>query len=179
MGIRVWILQKVCGLLTGHAGYVERDPSGNINHKCSACGKWATIYTIPVKIPINVAVERFDWLKDYGPHWEPGALAFWLEPDTADQLASWYAKYRPGDYGVKEVGALKVELLPPLQRELFPSPQAYAQYANQLQMMNAAQQNAFNQAMLNHQMAANQYTNMQQNNLSQFGLGQLLGGLYK
>lgn len=46
----------------------------------------------------------FDWLRDYGPHWEPQSTAFWLEPDTADQFAGWLAKYRPGVPGLFDAG---------------------------------------------------------------------------
>jgi len=37
----------------------------------------------------------FDWLKEYGPHWEPGSLAFWLAPGSAEDMVAWLMKYRP------------------------------------------------------------------------------------
>lgn len=44
---------------------------------------------------LNTGESGFDWLRDYGPLWEPGSLAFWLEPTTEAELAAWMAKYRP------------------------------------------------------------------------------------
>jgi hypothetical protein len=29
-------------------------------------------------------IVPFDWTRDYGPLWEPGSSAFWLEPDADD-----------------------------------------------------------------------------------------------
>lgn len=37
----------------------------------------------------------FDWLKEYGPHWQPGSLAFWMAPETPEDMVSWLMKYRP------------------------------------------------------------------------------------
>ncbi len=37
----------------------------------------------------------FDWLRDYGPLWEPDCTAFWLDPDTEEQRNAWQRKYRP------------------------------------------------------------------------------------
>lgn len=36
----------------------------------------------------------FDWLRDYGPLWEPGTTAFWLDPETMDERNAWEYKYR-------------------------------------------------------------------------------------
>lgn len=44
---------------------------------------------------------KFNWLKEYGPLWTPESEAFWLAPSTADELAAWWTKYRPGETGFK------------------------------------------------------------------------------
>lgn len=56
---------------------------------------------------------NFDWLKEYGPYWEPGSTAFWLEPETPRELANWLVTYRPGKAGIFEANEdVKVEILP-------------------------------------------------------------------
>lgn len=40
-------------------------------------------------------IIAFDWLRDYGPLWEPDCTAFWLEPDTEAERRAWHRKYRP------------------------------------------------------------------------------------
>ena len=52
----------------------------------------------PLKVGISLAVRdtiEFDWLRDYGPLWEPDCTAFWLDPDTEEQRNAWQRKYRP------------------------------------------------------------------------------------
>lgn len=44
---------------------------------------------------VVVELREFDWLRDYGPLWEPATTAFWLAPDTEAEVESWYRKYRP------------------------------------------------------------------------------------
>lgn len=68
----------------------------------------------PVTIEdIEAVLKPFAWLRDYGPLWEPGSKAFWLEPETPDELAGWYIYNRPGDIGIKEAAGLRVEIVPP------------------------------------------------------------------
>lgn len=49
----------------------------------------------PAPIPTAPIEISFDWLRDYGPLWEPDTTAFWLEPSTDAERASWYRRYRP------------------------------------------------------------------------------------
>lgn len=49
-------------------------------------------FCAPLKVP---QLREFDWLRDYGPLWEPATTAFWLAPDTEAEVESWYRKYRP------------------------------------------------------------------------------------
>ena len=67
--------------------------------------KKITAPKIPLKysdvLEIERAIDRsFNWLRDYGPLWEPESTAFWLAPTTPDELASWCAKYRYGEDGL-------------------------------------------------------------------------------
>lgn len=105
------IVRWLCGAITGHAGSVQRDPTGNINHKCVTCGRWAVTYSAGLR-DIVETVYAFDWLKDYGPYWEPGSTAFWLEPETDEQMLSWLAKYGQGLSGTFEFNGQKIEVLP-------------------------------------------------------------------
>lgn len=77
-------------------------------------------------------VVPFDWLREYGPYWEPGTKAFWLDPDTDAELAAWMAKYR----APRQKDYLQ---LPPLRQTYrqVPHPlQNAAAYQNQLQNQN-------------------------------------------
>lgn len=49
--------------------------------------------------PKPAPAPSFDWLRDYGPFWEPGSAAFWLAPETPMQFEQWLRKYRPNSYG--------------------------------------------------------------------------------
>lgn len=112
MSVGPKIVQWVCGVLTGHAGTVERDPAGNINHLCSTCGKWAMrVVEVPLK-PAQILEKPFDWMKEYGRLWEPGDAAFWLEPDTHQELADWMATYRPDVTGIVETAGMRIEIVP-------------------------------------------------------------------
>lgn len=43
---------------------------------------------------LEAIVQRpFDWLRDYGPLWEPGTKAFWLEPETEAERQAWDYRY--------------------------------------------------------------------------------------
>lgn len=106
----------------------------------------------PVELPEGFL---FDWMRDSAPHWEPGSTAFWLEPETHQELANWYAKYRPEVTGFVEAAGLRIEIVPaPVQRirnyhaeVLHGSQEAivphrsnpYANQLNQLQQYNAQQ----------------------------------------
>lgn len=35
----------------------------------------------PIELPRRL---RFDWLREYGPLWQPGSTAFWLAPEAGD-----------------------------------------------------------------------------------------------
>ena len=54
----------------------------------------------PLKVGISLGVvpdiEQFNWLRDYGPLWEPDCTAFWLDPDTDAERQAWMAKYKYG-----------------------------------------------------------------------------------
>jgi hypothetical protein len=80
----------------------------------------------------------FDWLRDYGRIWKPGDLAFWLEPDTCDQLASWQAKYRPRDFGLVVVSdTVRIEWVEPIP-DPYPTPLADMQETAYLQSQQQA-----------------------------------------
>lgn len=53
-------------------------------------------------------MRPFNWMEEYGPHWEPGSTAFWLEPRKADELKAWLGKYRPDFHGEMTIGAVTV-----------------------------------------------------------------------
>lgn len=139
----------------------------------------------PVAFISNPVIEHFDWLKHYGPHWQPDSLAFWLEPDTEVQLVSWFAEYRPGDYGVKVVGTLKVELLPPVKYGVNIDPWVQQYNADLIARVNAANAPLLAQQQIyQNQMAQNQLNAAQQNLYSQqhsgtghnqMNIGSLLG----
>jgi hypothetical protein len=63
----------------------------------------------PIELPPEMA---FKWERDYAPHWEPGSTAFWLEPETHQQLANWFATYRPDVTGFVEAAGLRIEIVP-------------------------------------------------------------------
>lgn len=100
----------------------------------------------PATYTSNPAIERFDWLKHYGPLWEPGSLAFWLEPDTNDQLAGWYITYRPGELGIKEHGTLRVEIVPPRPKpqQMTAGSNLYLQQASMMQQGLRSMQSQLN-----------------------------------
>ncbi len=52
----------------------------------------------------------FNWMEEYGPHWEPGSTAFWLEPRKADDLKAWLGKYRPDFHGEMTIGFVTVTI---------------------------------------------------------------------
>lgn len=56
---------------------------------------WADLYRqfkewlkpTPIVIPTPIELPPgllFNWHRDYGPLWEPGSTAFWLEPEPGD-----------------------------------------------------------------------------------------------
>lgn len=55
----------------------------------------------------------FDWLKEYGKHWEPGTTAFWLDPDCEADLVAWFRCHRPDFRGWVEAAGMKVEITDP------------------------------------------------------------------
>lgn len=61
---------------------------------------------------ITVELPAFNWLDDYGPHWEPGSTAFWLEPRKEADLIAWLRKYRPKFVGEFEAAGLTVTVAP-------------------------------------------------------------------
>lgn len=113
MSIRRALREMWCALRTGHAGRVERDPGGNINHLCSGCGKWAMAVIERAPKPVELPEgSLFNWERDYAPLWEPGSTAFWLEPETPQQLANWFARFRPHVTGIVEAAGLRIEIVP-------------------------------------------------------------------
>jgi hypothetical protein len=85
---------------------------------CRTVYEWlCPVQTVRVGVSLSVrdTIADFDWLRDYGRIWQPGSTAFWLEPDTCDQLASWQAKYRPRDYGlVVASDTVRIEWVEPI-----------------------------------------------------------------
>lgn len=61
---------------------------------------------VPPRLTVELA--PFNWLEDYGPHWEPGSTAFWLEPSRERDLTAWLRKYRPDFVGEFEAAGLTV-----------------------------------------------------------------------
>ena len=61
---------------------------------------------VPPRLTVELA--PFNWLEDYGPHWEPGSTAFWLEPRRERDLKAWLRKYRPDFAGEFEAAGLTV-----------------------------------------------------------------------
>lgn len=60
-------------------------------------------YTQLRRKPLVLTVPKlpeFDWLKDYGPMWEPASTAFWLAPETELEILEWYRKYRPKEFDI-------------------------------------------------------------------------------
>jgi hypothetical protein len=110
----------------------------------------------------------FNWLDEYGPHWEPGSTAFWLEPRKASDLEAWLAKYRPDFWGEMIVGDVTVNI--PRKRDYIGTakpkpalpPQMPAWDTQQGLLSNAAlqqaamMQNAIGLGGLNHHMARQQ-----------------------
>lgn len=74
-------------------------------------------------------VIAFDWLRDYGPHWEPDCKAFWLDPDTDEQRAAWERKYRPKPIKLIDVQA---------QQQMYQAHLMQAQLAMQSCQQNTA-----------------------------------------
>ena len=77
----------------------------------------------------------YDWVRDDGYLWTgPGDTAFWLEPETCDELASWYARYRPTDYGLHVVSAdVQIEWMEPVPDRRAIQSLIQSQYQNNLQ----------------------------------------------
>lgn len=61
---------------------------------------------------LTVELAPFNWLEDYGPHWEPGSTAFWLEPRRERDLSAWLRKYRPDFVGEFDAAGLTVVVEP-------------------------------------------------------------------
>lgn len=90
----------------------------------------------PLPLPAPLALPEgflFDWMRDSAPLWEPGSTAFWLEPETPQELANWHARYRPEVTGVVEAAGLRIEIVPA------PAPVPSNPYANRLQHAHANQ----------------------------------------
>ena len=123
---------------------------------CSQCGRYLRLLdSAPLNVP---APPAFDWLREYGPLWEPGSTAFWLAPDTDEQLAAWRAKYE----------APRVRDVIDVRKPFNP----YAnQYANQYNQLAALQQQAQYAGSING-LAQQGY------NSNLLGLGSLLGSKF-
>ena len=108
-----------------------------------------------IKVPEPVELPKafvYDWVRDDGYLWTgPGDTAFWLEPETCDELASWYARYRPTDYGLHVVSAdVQIEWMEPIPAKRRISNRPYQQQSglqNMLQnpYMNGLQQSPYQQ----------------------------------
>src|SRR6187402_953016 len=90
-----------------------------------------------IKVPEPVELPKafvYDWVRDDGWLWTgPGDTAFWLEPETCDELAAWCARYRPTDYGLYAVSDdVRIEWMEPV-----PVPQMIGRIAG---LQNAYQQ---------------------------------------
>lgn len=71
----------------------------------------APVQPIVVTPPrVEIELRPFSWLDDYGPHWEPGSTAFWLEPTREADLIAWLRRYRPEFVGTFEAAGLTVEV---------------------------------------------------------------------
>ena len=68
--------------------------------------------------PEPIVLDSFDWMAEYGGHWEPGSTAFWLEPDTPQELADWMATYRPDVTGIVEAAGIRIDIIPVRKRDL-------------------------------------------------------------
>lgn len=55
----------------------------------------------------------YDWLEDDGRLWFPESLAWWLEPETEEELLSWFRRYRPNFRGKVECAGLTIEVTDP------------------------------------------------------------------
>ena len=91
-----------------------------------------------IKVPELVELPKafvYDWVRDDGWLWTgPGDTAFWLEPETCDELASWYARYRPTDYGLHVVSAdVQIEWMEPVPDRRAIQSLIQSQYQNSLQ----------------------------------------------
>ncbi len=93
------LLQRLWCIIWHEIWTVSLHPNGHYYKSCSVCGCW--IETTPIHFRPPPAPPPFDWLRDYGPYWFPGTLAFWLDPETDEEIAAWRAKYeapRQRDY---------------------------------------------------------------------------------
>lgn len=63
-----------------------------------------------VETGVHLMGAEFNWLEEYGPHWEPNSTAFWLEPRKVNDLEAWLAKYRPEFWGEMTVGNVTVNI---------------------------------------------------------------------
>lgn len=122
--------------------------------------------------PVPIPTPQFDWLRDYGPLWEPQSAAFWMAPETPAQFDAWVRKYRPEWQGeftcVSCDGAVLYARVIRIDPDIIPHySNPYAQAAMQ-NYQNMLQQTSYQQFMNNqlHQ----QYSRP---------LGGLFGGLFK
>jgi hypothetical protein len=79
--------------------------------------EWLRRTAIKVPEPVELPKEFvYDWVRDDGYLWTgPGDTAFWLEPETCDELAAWCARYRPTDYGLYAVSDdVRIEWIEPI-----------------------------------------------------------------
>ena len=91
-----------------------------------------TTIKVPEPIELPKAFE-YNWLRDSGYLWQPGSTAFWLEPETCDELAAWQNRYRPTEYGIVEAAGLRIEWTKPVPDRRAIQSLIQSQYQNNLQ----------------------------------------------
>lgn len=106
----------------------------------------------------------FKWERDYGPLWEPGSTAFWLEPETHQQLANWYAEHRPNVTGFVEAAGLRIEIVP-----------AVSQFDQQMADIRQQQQ-LFNRGLALANLQNQAIGGLYSSSAQQYNLANRLGG---
>jgi len=128
-----------------------------------------------IKVPELVELPKafvYDWVRDDGYLWTgPGDTAFWLEPETCDELAAWCARYRPTDYGLYAVSDdVRIEWMEPI-----PAPRRISNrpYQQQSGLQNAYQQDYQNELQ---NILQNPYQNAYQQSFNIQRLNRLIRG---
>lgn len=104
-----------------------------------------------------------EWIQTDAWHWFPGCTAFWLDPDTPEQVIAWHRKFRPDFRGTVECAGMAVEITDPVVHPLMNA--GYGYYSLQNMSLAAMYQQ---QSMLAQSASYRQY---------QYGPSSIFGGI--